>query len=448
MKKLISLTLFFLMTFTHSYGEVTGEGRFYAQDEDSLAFVKQQLIHLAFKDAITKEMDAMGLDSSLFWDRYEARFEESFKPILEGLQKKYDVGSEKQSWKQKNSYRTLEREKRLKARRKFGNLGQVISAYSIKKMSRSPQYPKSRFLQLSAKVDKRLLTRLYKSFLKDDQGAGLQKIYISTDFSIEGGNWSVLGIDLEDEFADPIQKYWRLWVIKQLNLDPDMVEVTDKSEETRLENSMRAADTLMAQTLGDEASGESEIAIGKKAIWLKFKVKIEWSEENTLLKKRQVKASVDMVAFNLTNNDPFFFQEIDSPAQTFYFSDPEKYSSSVASMVYRLPLPELAKFIRSSKSLAYDSRFKPVTIMGVSSISELFSLREFLQKKLVRFDGILDFKSYTLDDSKFFLQYRGVETDLKDAIMRLQGEALENGKKLIFPNKDNPFYIKLEGGPV
>ena len=44
---------------------VFGEGRFYAYDDDSLSFVKNQLLSNAFRNVITKEMKSIGLDADL-----------------------------------------------------------------------------------------------------------------------------------------------------------------------------------------------------------------------------------------------------------------------------------------------------------------------------------------------------------------------------------------------
>ena len=156
MKKLISLLtlaglLWSSLALANDY--IEGEGRFYAGDDDSLAFVKSQLISNAFQDVISKELASMGLDANLFWNKWNARFDSYFTPVQEQLREKYKL-DEQGNGAQKNDYQKALRVKKLELQARYGDLARVVSSYSIKRMTRSTQVPNSRYMSLQAKVDR------------------------------------------------------------------------------------------------------------------------------------------------------------------------------------------------------------------------------------------------------------------------------------------------------
>ena len=71
---------------------VLGEGRFNATDDDSLGFVKKQVIHQGFLDVISKELETMGLNKDLFWQKYDEKSKNSFASVELSLKEKYKIG--------------------------------------------------------------------------------------------------------------------------------------------------------------------------------------------------------------------------------------------------------------------------------------------------------------------------------------------------------------------
>ena len=147
-----------------SLSHVEGEGRFYSNDGDSIAFVKKQLLYQAYRDIFSKELQAMNLDHELFWKKYDGKFEEYFNPIHEGLKTKYKISK---NYKGNNpSFEVALRRKRLVLKSKFGRLNRAIRSYSEKKMSRSTQMPNSRYINVTAKVSRKVLNNICRSIKK------------------------------------------------------------------------------------------------------------------------------------------------------------------------------------------------------------------------------------------------------------------------------------------
>ena len=66
---------------------IEGEGRFISEEGDSLPFIKEQLLFNSFQDVITKYLKKQGLDSNLFWEKHEQRFDAFFTYIEKELRK-------------------------------------------------------------------------------------------------------------------------------------------------------------------------------------------------------------------------------------------------------------------------------------------------------------------------------------------------------------------------
>ena len=153
-RKSLLLLMFSLLTtglFAASNSSIDGEGRFYAKDDDSLSFIKSQLLHSAFSDVISKELKFLGLDSAQFWKSYDEKFESYFTPIKEQMQKKYGI-NDKPTLDAKKKFNQRHRLKRLGLKSKYGRLDRAVTSYSIKKMTRSPQIPNSRYINVVLKL--------------------------------------------------------------------------------------------------------------------------------------------------------------------------------------------------------------------------------------------------------------------------------------------------------
>ena len=157
------LLVFFILFATCLYGQsnrsqyINGEGHFTSEEGDSLNFIRNQLLSSAFKDILSKELKNLGLDADLFWLRYDQKFNQSFEPTKEKLEKQYGAQKRKE-------FKKALRIKRRVAQRNYANIHRAIGQYSVKKTSRSPRFPKSHTISVQAKVNRSVLHRIYLNF--------------------------------------------------------------------------------------------------------------------------------------------------------------------------------------------------------------------------------------------------------------------------------------------
>ncbi|TDJ05650.1 MAG: hypothetical protein E2O68_06195, partial [Deltaproteobacteria bacterium] len=208
-KILISIFIFLFMASSQASDYISGQGRFYAADGDSIQFIKKQLLYNAFRNVINKDLKHQGLNDKRFWEIFDQKFEESFAEIKETLQTKYKIQEgEKIDPKVQEKYKKALRAKRLVLRTKFSSLGRAISSYAIKTITRSPKYPKSRFLSLQAKVDRKILNRIYFRFIKSGENKKFSSLIISPTLSLTNLTWDELGVEVKNDLTEVIYGHW------------------------------------------------------------------------------------------------------------------------------------------------------------------------------------------------------------------------------------------------
>jgi hypothetical protein len=181
---------------------VQGEGRFNALPDDSLTFIKSQVIHQAFLDVLTKEITSMGLNSQLFWQKYDKQFQESFDPTIEVLKTKFKIGTDEVTKQDKEKFEKNLRLQKLKSKKKYGTLSRVIQSYGIKRYTRSQQNPNARYVKLDARVNRVLLSKIYYNYVRGKQTSDYGSLFLNIKYNLKNCNYSDLGVEKEKDFTD------------------------------------------------------------------------------------------------------------------------------------------------------------------------------------------------------------------------------------------------------
>src|SRR5690606_10339835 len=106
-------------------------------------------------------------------------FAEYFKNIADQVKAKYADESGEVPKEKKADYDKALRARRLSVLSRYGNLQSIISKFSVKRSTRSPQVPQSRFYQIEASTDRRLVNELYLKFTTDESISRYQTLYVS-----------------------------------------------------------------------------------------------------------------------------------------------------------------------------------------------------------------------------------------------------------------------------
>lgn len=435
---------------------VNGEGRFFAQDEDSLSFVKKQLLYSAFRDVLSQEMTAIGLDSATFWTAYDHKFDGYFEPIKKKLKVTYKIDDNTEvSEAQQEAYRKKLRRKKLTLMAKYGRLGRAITSYSIKKMTRSTQMANSRYLNLQARVNRKFLNNLYRKFTLSSKRRRYKKLYLTVNFSLEDMSWVDLGVGVESDFTTVVKEHWKRWVEDNIKGDIEEVIITDSSSESKLKEFIKIPQyTTQAihNFTGVEHPIMKNVETGyvrieddgfREALWLDVKVEIKKKNEDKLLKQREFSFGGEFLLVDLKSNSLAMHFDFVKETAKFSFTKAHTLSSNAASLVYRLPMTQFGKIKSGLSSLPQGKKSVKLEVYNLASLAQLYSFIEILQSKGVTFSLSAQIESFSTSVAFINLKYSGSNEGLSQVLMSLHQLELDSQNLIALKVKDHPFSLTI-----
>lgn len=457
MKSIVAAMLIALVSFNlwaASGGYVDGEGRFYAGDDDSLAFVKAQLTNNAFHDVISKELASMGLDANLFWTKWNARFEAYFQASNEALKKKYGIDDENVSAAKKNEYQKALRVKRLELMARYGELSRSISSYSIKRMTRSTQVPNSRYMSLQAKVDRRTLNSIYFDFVRDGESRHFSNVYITGRFTLEGGTWSDVGVAVEKDFTNVVLDHWQKWMSENFKDRASNFIITDESMEQSLQESLKQPLMTSVQLANlssttasegtDESSGLfSGSGPATNGLWLHLNFKLKKIDEDELLSQRTFLIEGSALLLDLKFRRPLMANDYPYTTQDYSTADLTAMSSALASFIYRLPISDLKAVTRDLSRMSSGERLATITLEGAPHIGVAQTFITSVVDKGLSQQLSATLKETTPTVTGYYLNFNGESEKLVSLLRSFHNSDLSGDFMVTLPDETNPFHFKI-----
>ncbi|GEM_PF-1193701 len=455
----LSILLFFPTLTMGQLNPVEGDGRFYSRDDDTLSFIKKQLLSSAFRDVFTKELKEMGLDSDKFWRRYEEKFQEYFTPIKESLEKKYEIGVEGGK-PDKVKYQKSLRQKRLVLKGRYGRLSRAIPQYSIKKMSRSPQVPNSRYLRLRAKVNRKELHRIYLQFTSDNPERHFSTLYLSTKFQLVNTSWVETGVEVESDFTQVLSNHWREKLEAELSGKVDRIIFADAGTTSQIETFTRMNTEAREAMIGDaknQADLEKSAQSGEKvevpeilgndfgsSLWMTLNFKIKKVKENTEAQKREFELMGDLLLLDLATQGILVHEDFSERMGNYSFSNAKEINSGLANAIFQMPLSRFQKLSEAVLQAKGNMKRVVIDVVEYGNLGELMSLMKLLGNKGItkQFSPVI--KSFTPSNAKILLEYAGDDVDMTAIIRGLENKVLGVDRRIVFPTPNTVFQVALK----
>lgn len=426
--KLLLLLLSLVSFSTWGQGPVSGEGRFYAADDDSLGFVKNQLHYQAVRDVITKELKSMGLDEKLFWQKYEERFGDYFKSIADQVKEKYADESGEVPRDKKADFDKALRARRLSVLSRYGRLQGVVTSYSVKRMTRSPQVPQSRFYQIDAKTDRRAINELYLKFTSNDVDRKYKTLYVSLDFKLISMTWNDAGVEIGTDFTDVVREHWQKWLTEKFSAQVDQVVFTDEALERQLRDFLLIPrDLVFSQRI---ENGDSSLERFSSSLWLKIDIALEKLREDILVAKREISVEGDLLLIELKTNHSVFHDDLAKEKKLFHTDEARTFSSSLASMVYSKPLPSLEMAKKAMGEISQAKHDYHLKVSSLGSIQDLIDVGALLASRGVIHQARTEVVGFNGKSGTLSLSFRGGRQELSNFLKGLTGQSVSNGKVL------------------
>ncbi|MCF8059401.1 MAG: hypothetical protein K9K67_08895 [Bacteriovoracaceae bacterium] len=448
------LFLFPSLSMAQQLNSVEGDGRFYSRDDDTLSFIKKQLLSSAFRDVFSKELKEMGLDSDKFWRRYEEKFQEYFTPIKESLEKKYDIGVEGGKPDTVKFQKAL-RQKRLVLKGRYGRLSRAIPQYSIKKMSRSPQVPNSRYLRLKAKVNRKELHRIYLQFTSDNPERHFSTLYLSTKFQLVDTSWIETGVEVESDFTQVLSNHWREKLEAQLNGKVDRIVFADAGTTAQIEAFTRMNTDARKAMIGNKGAADSEEGRVEEApdvlgddfgssLWMTLNFKIKKVKENTDTEKREFELTGDLLLLDLLNQEILVHDDFPEKMGIYSFNQPKEISSGLANAIFQMPLTRFNKLGEAVLQARDNMKRVVIDVIEYGNLGDINSLMKLIGNNGItkQFSPVI--KSFTPNNVKILLEYAGDDADMMAIIRGLENKVLGADRRIVFPSPDTVFQLALK----
>ncbi|MEX1099906.1 MAG: hypothetical protein WEB87_05740, partial [Bacteriovoracaceae bacterium] len=351
------------------------EGSFYATDDDSLSFVKEQLKHNGFVDVIAKELENMGLNKELFWQKYEKEFSAAFNRIDEALRRKYQM-DDGPSNEQKEEYKRVSRHKKLQMRRNFGRLNRVIQSYSIKKISRSAQNPKSRFIKMDAKVDRNLLGKIYYQFVRGKRSTDYGTLYIHVDYDLNNLSFAELGVKNEKDFTGVVNNHWLKWFSENKTKNISNIEILGDDKLKRLQDYFKLPYEKMVQEIPE---------LFVNSLYLRIEINVKNVRKGKEFNQFVFAYDGGMFLQDLQNGQILSSFEFEKQVKSYPLVEKENISSLVANYVYRMPFGHFSRLNKVIKGIPPMTNIQRVALYDYHNINEVYGLMDLLENQGIQY---------------------------------------------------------------
>lgn len=366
MKALILMALTFCTFATLKAETISAKGKFVSDKSDRLSFVKEQLLHSAFLDAVSKSMQQLGLDGDLFWKNYNENLKRRVDAFEQNMISKYE-----QDKKDLNSVKDEMRYRKLNAIKKFGKVDSLIQSYSIKSMTRSSSNPNYRFISIDAKINKDNLAKLYYRYTSNKSSALIDSLLINIDFNNRLFNFAEIGVDRDTDFTSVIEDNWKTWFTENKPANIKNVDVLKESEAEEVE----------------KVAGESKDFPAKyeNSLYLKIIVNMKKVASSSDLKSFSFYFQVSGFLMDIKTNRILKSFNVEDNNKDYTNINMENFSSVLANYIYRMPMTEFKYASDKLKNLRPIENKYFINVINYKNLSQINDLRSTIEQRGIKY---------------------------------------------------------------
>lgn len=477
MRLSLVIVLSFLLPLSFAQAQVQGQGRFQALDDDSVTFVRNQLIAAAFRDVVQKELTDMGLDANGFWERFNQRLEINLSSVVEDLREKHGMDSENVTARQRQAYENELRVRRLNMQANLGGLARAITSYSVKNQSRSTQGGATRFMSVEARVDRRTLNSIYSEFMREGRARYFHSLIIKHDFELRDATWSDVGVKLASDFTRVLENHWSGILRTRLQRQVGSVVVADSSLRDKVDNYMKIpreisqslavsgqqvetlamADGLDLEQNSERAGGEEldleigqEVVLGEAdperlsdSLLLQIAVRLTKIDEDEAAQSRTFSYQGELLLIDLRDQSILASYEFPREKHTYTTQDDHQLSSSIATQIARTPTGQFDQFARVLSGVRADRGVVRLQLHELSSIQDFYAFSEVLTQKGVTAEFTPRLIEFNGRKAIIDLDYKGDPVRMMNVLRELDQSELSTRAVVNTLNYDRPYEFRL-----
>lgn len=432
MVRLISISLMLLSLSAFAQNYIQGEGRFTATNDDKLDFVKKQVTHQGFLDVISKELESMGLNKDLFWQKYNDKFNNTFDSIDNSLKDRFKISSGEATQKQKEIYAKQKRFKKLKLQLRFGNLQRVIQSYVIKRYSRSQQNPNSRYIRLEAKVNRNLLSKIYYNYIRGKRSSDYGSLFLNIKYNLVKTSYSDLGVEKGKDFTSVVNGEWLKWFSQNKPANIANIQILEEDKLNRLQNYFKLPYERMMQEIPE---------VFVNSLYLELIINIEKVGENEKFKEYEFNFSGGGYLLDLQSNKILSTIDLNKEVKKYRDLDYNKLSTVLANHVYRMPIGQFTNLKSTIKDIPPLNSIHRLSLYDFHNMGEVDELISLVQSKGIKHSLVARLESIGTNRAELVIFMDGELTDLKTLLSSLK--SAKKGLTFDLIDTDNILGVKF-----
>lgn len=366
MKQIVLLILTLLSLNVFSADSLSGKGRFVSDKSDRLSLVKQQLLHSAYIDVVTKAMKQFGLDNELFWKNYNEALAKRIESYEASVKAKYE-----ESKKDISEAKDEIRYKKLNITRKFGNIASLIQSYSVKSMTRSSSNPNYRYISIDAKVSKDNLSKLYYRFASNKGSTLVDSLLIHVDFNNKLFNYSEIGVDRDTDFTSVIEDNWKAWFKDNRPANIKAVDILNESDSEEIEKSAGVTKDFPEKY--------------ENSLYLKVIVNMKKLSSNPDLKTFSFYFQVSGFLMDIKSNRILKSFNVEQTDKEYNNIDMDKFSSVLANFIYRMPMTEFKYASNKLKNLRQVENNLFINLINYKNLAQVNDIRSKIEQRGIKY---------------------------------------------------------------
>jgi hypothetical protein len=466
-----------LVISTPVLSQVEGQGRFQATDDDSITFVRNQLLSEAVRDVVRKELLAMNLNADGFFQRWNQRLEQTFDGINKEVREKHKVDEQELNPRQRQAFESELRTRRLNLRANFGGLARAMTSYSIKNQSRSTQGGGTRFMTIEARVDRRVLNSIYSDFMREGRARYFRNAILSLNIDLKDAAWSDVGVQVASDLTRVLEQHWSSQLRSRLSRQVGQVIVSDESLDTNIELFLKmpiehasvlegevktiTIDEDQVQELDLEVSdsalleelqetGNNQSAKGSidpshfvDSLWLKINVRLTKVDEDQALGTRTFRYDGDFLLIDLRHREIIHGYSFVAETHQYSVADLHQLSSSIATQIARMPGAEFEKIPRALGELRADRAQVKLVLSEMKSVQDYYQFAELLTKVGLTKEFNPRLVQYLGHSATIYLSYKGDPLAMMDMLRSLNLRNLKNSSIIEIESSERPYHFML-----
>lgn len=254
------------------------------------------------------------------------------------------------------------------------------------------------------------------------------KMWIVSENTISGFNWTDLNLEKESSFTTPIIAAWKKFLDENHSFNVEGVEVCDET-----------CKGFLAQWQGEEIAVPEQYA---KSVWLRISLNIKKlptsDKAEAAFQWEGRVALLDIESKRLMGSYTVTLEE-----RRYRNMDQKALNSALASSLYRGPLPgfkELNQLLDKSLRL---SQSATVQVTGQRNVGDINALMELLKTRGKHLGIQVTLESFKGNEAKLICFYQGEEKAFSDLLSQLKELKSSHSYGITGDFTKAPFVMKL-----